>query len=122
MAGNIVKVKEGSYRLRYKDYSRYIKAKNDTQAETLLAKFITEVESGDFTQPAKVTFKQFAEKWLKDYAELELAPKTVFRYKQLLASRIYPAFGDKRLEKIKPLDLVEFYNSLRSDGTAVAAF
>lgn len=113
MAGNITKVKEGNYRLRYRDFSRYVKAKNDTQAEKLLAKFITEVENGDFTQPSKITFKQFAKKWLEDYAEVELAPKTVFRYRELLDSRIFPAFGDKRLEKIKPLDLVEFYNSLR---------
>jgi integrase len=113
MAGNITKVKEGQYRLRYKDYSQYIKAKSDREAERLLARFITEVDAGDFTQPSKLTFKQFAEKWLKEYAEVALAPKTVFRYRQLLESRIYPAFGDKKLDKIKPLHLVEFYNSLQ---------
>lgn len=115
MAGNIVMVKEGSYRLRYKDYSRYVKAKSPREAEKLLSKFITEVESGDFTQPSKITFKEFTLKWLKEYAEIKLAPKTVFRYKQLLESRIFPAFGDVKLEKIKPLDLVKFYNSLRTD-------
>lgn len=113
MAGNITKVKEGSYRLRYKDYSKYVKAKNDSEAERLLAKFITDIDSGDFTKPSKVTFREFAKKWLKEYAEVELAPKTVFRYKQLLDTRIFKAFGDKRLDKIKPLDLLEFYNSLR---------
>lgn len=115
MAGNIVKVKDGQYRLRYRDHSRYIKAKNDTAAEILLAKFITEVDSGDFRQPSKITFKEFAEKWLRDYAEIELAPKTVTRYKELLEGRIYKALGDKKLDKIKPLDLVEFYNSLRNN-------
>jgi len=113
MAGNIVKIKEGSYRLRYKDYSKYVKAKNDSQAGKLLAAFITDIEAGDFSQPSKITFREFAQKWLKEYAEIELAPKTVFRYKQLLESRIYPAFGDKKLDRIRPLELVEFYNSLR---------
>ncbi|HHZ00019.1 MAG TPA: site-specific integrase, partial [Tissierellia bacterium] len=60
MAGNITKVKEGSYRLRYKDYSKYVKAKNDSEAERLLAKFITDIDSGDFTKPSKVTFREFA--------------------------------------------------------------
>jgi integrase len=115
MAGNIVKVKEGSYRLRYKDYSKYVKAKTDSQAERLLAAFVTEIDKGDFSQPSKITFKEFAQKWLKEYGEIELAPKTVFRYKQLLTSRIYPAIGDKKLEKIKPLDLVKFYNSMRGE-------
>lgn len=113
MAGNITKVKDGHYRLRYKDSSKYVKAKNDTEAGKLLARFVTEIDSGDFAQPSKVTFKEFAQKWQKDYAEIELAPKTVFRYKELLEGRIYTAFGDKKLDKIKPLDLVDFYNSLR---------
>lgn len=38
MAGNIVKVKEDQYRIRYRDSSRYVKAKNDREAERLLAK------------------------------------------------------------------------------------
>lgn len=114
MAGNIIKVKEGSYRLRYKDISRNIKAKSDREAERQLAKFITEVDSGDFSQPSKVTFQEFVKKWLKDYAEAELAPKTLVWYNQLLEARILPCFGDKKLEKIKPMDLIEFYSSLRT--------
>jgi integrase len=114
MAGNIIKVKEGSYRLRYKDFSRNVKAKSDRAAEKLLAKFITEVEAGDFSQPSKVTFQEFVKKWLRDYAEAELAPKTLVWYKQLLEARILPSFGDKKLEKIKPIDLIEFYSSLRT--------
>lgn len=113
MAGNIVRIKDGHYRLRYRDSSKYVKAKNDREAEKLLAKFITDVDAGDFTQPSKVSFREFAQKWLKDYAEIELAPKTVYRYKELLEGRIYPAFGEKKLDKLKPLDLVNFYNSLR---------
>ncbi|MGI1659590.1 MAG: tyrosine-type recombinase/integrase [Desulfitobacterium sp.] len=117
MAGNITKLKDGSYRLRYRDCSTNVQAKTDRAAEKLLAKFITEVDAGDFTQPSKVTFKEFVEKWQKNYAEVELAPKTVYRYSQLLQARILPYMGDKRLDKIKPLDLLEFYNSLRIKHT-----
>jgi hypothetical protein len=49
MAGNIVKVKEGYYRLRYRDSGKYVYAKGDREAEKLMAKFITEVDSGDWT-------------------------------------------------------------------------
>lgn len=115
MAGNITKVKDGSYRLRYKDESKYIKAKSDREAERLLAKFVTDIDSGDFSKPSKITLNEFVKKWLKEYAEVELAPKTVHRYKQLLDARILNTFGDKRLDKIKPLDLVEFYNNLRKN-------
>jgi integrase len=115
MAGNIVNLGGGKYRLRYKDFSENVTAKSDHGAERLLAKFITKVDSGDFKQGGTVTFRKFAEKWLTDYAEIELAPKTLFRYKQVLESRIFPAIGDKRLDKVKPLDLVEFYNKMRKE-------
>lgn len=115
MAGNIVKLQNGRYRLRYKDESKYIKAKSDREAERLLAAFVTDVDSGDFTKGSKVTLNEFVKKWLKEYAEIELAPKTVYRYKQLLDARILKAFGSKKLDRIRPLEIVEFYNSLRKE-------
>jgi len=113
MAGNIVKLNDGRYRLRYKDYSKYIKAKSPRDAEKQLAAFLTEMDSGDFSKPSKITFREFANKYLEEYAKVELAPKTIFRYKEMLESRIVPALGNKRLEKITPLDLLAFYSSLR---------
>ncbi len=115
MAGNITRIKEGYYRLRYKDYSQYVKAKSDHESKRLLAAFVAKVDGGDFTQPSKLTFGEFAERWIRDYGEVELAPKTLFMYKQMLQDRIYPTFGEKKMEKIKPLDLLEFYSVLRRE-------
>ena len=106
-------LKEGSYRLRYKDYTRNVTAKSDRAAETLLAKFITELENGNFSKPSKVTFSEFVKKWFKNYAEVELAPKTLHRYRGMLETRILPFFGDKNMEKIKPLELLEFYKRIK---------
>ena len=116
MAGNITKVKDGQYRLRYRDSSTYVKAKSDREAEKLMAKFITEVDSGDFKQPSKVTFKEFIQKWEEEYAAIHLQPMTLYRYKIMLDKKIIPELGSKKLEKITPLDLMEFYNRLRKDG------
>lgn len=55
-------------------------------------------------------------KWLKDYAEPELAPKTLLSYKQMLSNRIIPALGHIKLNKIQPTHLIEFYNNLREEG------
>lgn len=113
MAGYIQEVGEGRYRLRYKDHSQYVRAKNEKEAGKLLAKFVAEIENGDFTKASKITFSEFVKKWEKNYAEIELAPKTLHRYQELLVSRILPCFGDKKLDKIKPLDILEFYKTLR---------
>ena len=115
MAGNITMVKEGSYRLRYKDYTRNVTAKSGRAAEKLLAAFIVEVENGNFTKPSKITFGEFVKKWLEEYAEGVLAPGTLAWYKRTLNARILPRFGQKRLDEIKPLDLLNFYNTLRGE-------
>lgn len=78
--------------------------------------FKDEIEKGMYLDSGKITFEEFIEKWLKDYAEHELAPKTLHRYKELLDSRIIPALGHIKLNKLQPTHLTEFYNNLREDG------
>lgn len=63
----------------------------------------------------KITLEDFIQKWLKDYAEHELAPKTLFSYKDLLEKRIIPALGHIKLNKLQPTHLNEFYNNLREN-------
>jgi len=45
-----------------------------------------------------------------------LAPKTLEMYTGLLRDRILPVLGHLKLEQIKPLHLVEFYNNLKESG------
>jgi len=95
--------------------TKTIKAKNKREAEQLLGQLIAEIEKGRFIDPTKLTFKDFAERWLSDYAEVNLAPKTVFRYKQLLNSRIFPAMGHLKVDQIRPTHLLEFYKNLQEE-------
>lgn len=87
--------------------------------------FKDEVEKGTFMDSDKITFEDFILKWLQDYAEPSLAPKTVFRYRELLDTRIIPALGHIKLSKLQPTHLTELYNNLREkgmrfDGTYIA--
>ena len=112
MAGNITKIKEGHYRLRYKDYSQYVRAKSDREAERLLAKFVAEVDAGDFTKPSKLTFKQFAERWIKDYGEVA-GTKSCLSISKCFKAGL-SEIQEKKLEKIKP-GSTEFYSGLRKE-------
>ncbi|MDF2675339.1 MAG: hypothetical protein K0R09_3611, partial [Clostridiales bacterium] len=49
-------------------------------------------------------------------ADVTLAPKTLFRYKELLDTRIIPCLGHIKLNKLQPTHLTEFYNNLRESG------
>jgi len=63
----------------------------------------------------KITIEEFIDKWLQDYAEPTLAPKTLHEYK-ILIKRIKAALGHLKLSKLQPNHLVTFYNNLREDG------
>jgi len=85
------------------------------EAEKQLALFAAEVEKGMFIAPAKLTFQDFIERWLRDYGEKNLSVKTVARYKELL-TRINQAMGHLKIGQIKPAHLMEFYANLQEDG------
>ncbi|MCL6560226.1 MAG: site-specific integrase [Firmicutes bacterium] len=97
-------------------YRKTVEAKSKREAEKLLAEFVAEVQKGQYVEPSKLTFAEFVERWLKNYAEKNLAPKTLFRYKQILESRVLPAMGHLKVEQIKPFHLMEFYANLQEDG------
>ena len=59
-----------------------------------------------------VTFEEFVERWKRDYAKPNLAPKTFVRYEAYL-TRILPAIGHIRLDKLQPHHLMAFYASLQ---------
>ena len=122
MSGSIEDRGNGAYRLivsdgigqggKRKKRTKTVHVKNITQAKKELAKFITEIEGGNYTVPLKTTFEQYAVKWMETYAKPKLALKTIYEYERLLNLRIIPAIGHMKLTEIRPLDLVEFINNL----------
>jgi len=73
------------------------------------AKFEDAVNSGQLAD-GKLTFADFSRRWLQAN-EIRFAPITYTRYETLLV-RINQAIGHKRICKISPMDLEEFYASL----------
>ena len=98
MAGRGYFQKRGkeSYQLVYSDgktsdkkqrrITKTVKAKDDKEAQKLLNLFVAEIEKGLFIGTPKLTLIDFVERWISDYSETNLAPKTLFRYKQILDS------------------------------------
>ena len=59
----------------------------------------------------KMKFADFCDLWMKDYAQPQLRPKTVNRYRELL-ERIKPALGSIYLDRLRPTHLTAFYREL----------
>jgi integrase len=131
MAGNVVELSNGKFRLRVsigsgktrKDYSKNVifEGKYDTgtipkQIQKELALFVAAIE-GKKVSNTKLTFKQFTENiWFPEYANRKLKQKTLYRYTELLKSRIYDSIGDIRIAKLTPSHLNKFYIMLSEPG------
>lgn len=87
----------------------------EKEAQTLATLFEQQVKRGTCLDGEKLTFGEFIDVWFIKYAEKELAPKTIDRYKGLV-KRIKPALGNIKLSKLQPIHLIDFYNGLREIG------
>lgn len=91
-------------------------AKQTKEAQRQLIIFQDEVEHGLHINTGKLTLKGFSETWIKEYAEANLAPKTLHDYKRMLSLRILPALGHIKIANLNPGHLTSFYSNLREDG------
>ncbi len=128
MAGSIEKRKGDSYRLvcvvGYNLQGRPIKESKTVhcskkEAKIELAKFVSDVQKGMYVEGKSLKFTDFVEIWKRDYGSKELAPSTYRRYLGMLESRILPYLGHFKLDKIKPTDIMQFYDLLSKDTQIV---
>lgn len=128
MAGSIEKRGKNSYRLVcYNGFDlngnsiRHTKtihgSKKDAKIE--LAKFVADVQNGMVVEGKVLKFSEFTEIWKRDYGSKELAPSTYKRYCRMLETRILPYFGHFYINKIKPTDIMQFYDLLSRDTQLV---
>ncbi|ACV64371.1 integrase family protein [Desulfofarcimen acetoxidans DSM 771] len=95
-------------------HRKVVEATSEREAKKLLDVFSAEVQKGQYIAPSKLTFKEFSQKWLE--SKKDLAPKTLYRYKEILNSRILPAMGHLKIEDIKPFHIMQFYGNLQEPG------
>ena len=124
MAGSIEKRGKNSYRLSclagYNLQGKPIKKTKTvhgtkTEAEIELAKFVADVQNGMVIEGKSLKFSEFTEIWKRDYGSKELAPSTYKRYCRMLETRLLPYFGHFYVNKIKPTDIMQFYDLLSKD-------
>ena len=128
MAGSIEKRGKNSYRLTVAEgfdlkgkpmIHRKTVHGTKKYAEVELAKFVTEVQNGLVVDGKSLRFSEFTEIWKRDYGSKELAPTTYKRYCRMLETRILPYFGHFYINKIRPTDIMKFYDLLEKDTQLV---
>ncbi|MGE5456554.1 MAG: tyrosine-type recombinase/integrase [Ignavibacteriales bacterium] len=69
-------------------------------------------KKGTLIDNNNLTFEQLADIWFKNYANTNLEEKTIEGYNSMILI-INKSIGSYKINKIKPIMLEEFYNSLR---------
>ena len=98
MAGNIIDMGNGKYRLRVsngfdlngkrKYYNKTVSCSSKRDVEKELAKFITSIEGGCTYSASKITLNEYSPMWLKTYAKPSLSPNTYQSYDEKLRLHI----------------------------------
>ena len=113
----VVAVTRNGVRNRYKQ-TFYVENEKNTKADRIMElenkaiEFRNKHKKEDFMKGEVTTFEEFVGIFMKKYAEKELSPSTVERYKQLYSRAIKSPLGKMYLSNIKPIDLIKFYESL----------
>lgn len=125
MAGNIIDMGNGKYRLRVskgsyntrKYYNKTVTCSSMREAQKELAKFVTAIEGGCTYSASKNTLNEFSKQWLETYVKPNLSPTTYQSYNEKLNMHILPYLGHMRLDKIQPFDIDKLYNELLEKPT-----
>ncbi|MDU5081983.1 site-specific integrase [uncultured Tissierella sp.] len=87
----------------------------EKEINRLALKFETEVLRGLHIDSSS-TLEEYSDRWLKEYGEAQLQPKTLESYKSELNGKILPALGHIKLDKLTPVRILSFLNNLMEDG------
>ena len=89
-------------------------------AELFVATIETDVARGQYIDPllGKMFFGEFAHEWLATTGHLK--PKTREGYESILRTHLLPAFGDRPIGKVRPVDVGQFFLGLAEHGMSVS--
>lgn len=104
------------YRYKGKYYNKTVKLPDNVtekQIQNYLNRFCIDIE--DNIKPrSNINFSSFAQKWLDEYARVNLSERTVVTYINILNSRILPYFNNRQLNDIESYDIQCFLNSFKN--------
>jgi integrase len=85
-------------------------------AEVELARLIAQHAAGESIDPSRMTVADFLARWDNDWASLNVSPKTLERYRQIVRLYIVPRIGGLKIQKLRPVHLTKLYADLFREG------
>ncbi len=85
-------------------------------AEKKLSELLHQASSGAITIPGKVRVADYVDRWLKDYAEVNVARNVFEKYQNILKDYVQPTIGNLLLTQVKPEHLQKLYSDWQTRG------
>src|SRR5262245_34775957 len=86
------------------------------EAESEAMRLMASISTGQFLDVSRETVSHFAQRWLRDWANINVSLKTAERYGELIRRYVIPHIGALPVQKLKPSHLVELYATLQRSG------
>src|SRR5262249_46285882 len=78
---------------------------------------INSAHQGDYVDPSKTTLGEFLDRWLRDWATINVGAKARERYEELISAHVQRHIGAVPIQKLQPVHLAELYARLLREGS-----
>jgi len=85
-------------------------------AEKRLAELLHQLDTGSYVKPSKTTLAEYLSRWLQDYAQPNLSPRSYERYESIARVHLIPKLGSISLTQLKPGHLQKHYTDMLNKG------
>ena len=126
-SGTIRKRKDGTWEARYtaridtgsgKQIQRSIYSKSHDDIRKKLVEVSSQIDTGIYIDPVKLTVRQWADLWLKEYVGA-VKKTTIEQYLYQIEEHIKPAIGAVRLTAVTAPMIQKMYNDVMKPHTAM---
>lgn len=124
--GNITRRGKSSWRIKYEigrdpvtgeRQTRFLTVRGTKKdARRALTRVLHEIDEGAYADATKESVGEYLERWLRDYAKVNVAPKTFERYSEIVTRHLKPALGAIVLKDLKPLQIQGYYTDALESG------
>ena len=112
--GSVYERKDGYWVAQYKGRYRYAKTKKEAKR-----KLLELLKAGEVHKPHGTTVAAFMDRWI-EFAQQNLKPATIKRYREAAEIYVKPSLGDKKLHKVDAITVQEMYASMLRNGLSPA--
>jgi integrase len=85
-------------------------------AQTYLNNALREIDSGTFVEPTSLTVNSYLDRWLETAVRPRVSRRTADGYANLLKRYVREPLGQRRLDKLQPLDIQKVYSEMQARG------